>query len=1227
MPDQWGPVTLTYTHTDGNGCVNDDDVGDHRAGPHPIANAGVDTFFCQSNTPVTLPATPPGGSWVGAGPGGQFTPSTVGPFVVTYNYGTGTCATSDQVQVQVLPAPTLTVPSNFTRCANAAPEPLGGTPAGGTWSGAGVSGPPYTFDPAVAGAGPHTLTYSYTDGGGCSSTATVTATVNPLPVVNAGPDVVLCDQPIPFQLSATPAGGTWTSTTIPVTPGGEVTPSGVATDVFTYTYADAIGCTGSDQITVDVIPVTEPAFAGNDTSVCVGSGDLQLLGTPVGGTWSGPQVSAGGLLDTDTPGSYTLTYSFGTATCLLQDQISVEVNALPVVDAGDAIATCVADGIQVLTADPAGGTWSGAGVDAAGNFDPLLAVPGGNPVTYTYVDPVTQCSSSDATLVTVNPMPVAAMDHDPLACVNVAFPFTNNSSGAVSYAWDFGDSGTSAATAPSHSFTAAGTYTIRLVAITNAGCTDTVYSSVEVWDAPLADITLSTDTGCGPLTVDLTNGSVGQGLSYAWDFGGLGVSPDQDPGSFVFPADPAVAITYDVTLTVTNVCGVAVATAPVTVIPQPTANFGPNLNEYCSFQEVPFANASIGLPDSFQWDFGDGSTSTDPGPIVTNTYLALDDPMDITIQLIATNDCGTDTAWQQITILPNQVTAFFNTDPINGCSPVTVELTQYSSGDTTFYWDLGDGNQSLAHDLTHTYTTPGVYTIELFAYGCGYDSYAMDVEVFPSPNVDFNTTPLSACAGEPFTFTNLTTDITGVEWDFGDGESSTLSNPEHVYAADGVYNVTLTATSSLNGCTASMTRQVVVNTTPVAAFTTDPTNGCIDLAVAFTNTSTNGVFSRWTFGDGNTSALAEPFHTYTTPGYYTVQLVAESVNGCTDSTTALVVAHPLPTSAFTLSEPASCGPVAVVQTINASQGAVGYSWDLGNGQTSDLNQPSITYDAPGTYTVTLTSTNQYGCEASASANFTVHPTPIAAFSATPQPGCAGYPVFFDNTSVNSNSYAWMLGDGTSTSADFPLHTYEGPGTYSVRLIAYGAGGCTDTLSVLDAILIHPRPSAGYTTDTLESLSHALQFQNTSEGAISFVWDFDDGEGSTAIHPLHVFPADGGGFTVCLVAVNDFGCPDTICKFINVPGDPNIFVPNAFTPNGDGRNDEFRPVLNGFVGWNYRLMIFDRWGQPAYDTRDRNEAWDGQKNGTDAPVDVYVWKVIVERDGDARDFIGHVSLVR
>lgn len=1227
VTDQLGPVVLTYTHTDGNGCINDDQVTITVQDLTLIADAGVDTFFCQGTTAVTLPATPPGGTWVGAGPGGQFTPSSVGAFIVNYNYGTGTCATSDQVEVQVLPAPTLNLPADFVRCADAAPVVLTATPAGGTWSGAGVSGPPYQFDPGAVGNGVHSLSYAFTDASGCSSTGSVTATVNALPVVDAGPDVQLCDQPIPFQLSATPVGGTWSATILSITAAGVVTPNGVGSDVITYTYVDPGGCSAQDQITVDVIAIAEPAYAGEDTAVCVNSGSLQLNATPLGGTWSGPQVSFSGLVDTSTPGTYVLTYSFGSATCLLQDQVTVVVNALPVVDAGDEIATCLDGGMQVLTATPPGGTWSGLGVDAAGNFDPLLADPGGNPAIYSYTDPATGCSNSDATVVTVNPLPLVDMDHDPVACAGVAFPFINNSTGATSFEWDFGDGSGSFSWEPQHVFASPGTYDIRLIAITGADCRDTVYSTLEVWDVPQAAITLSTDTGCGPLEVSFVNNSLGEGLSYVWEFGGLDGSADQNPPPFTFPPNSVQAVDYDVSLTVTNVCGQDVATVPVTVIPPPTAEFGPNLNEYCSFADVPFGNASYGEPTAFEWLFGDGTSSTDPGPVVTHAYVAGDDPLNITVTLIATNVCGTDSAFQNITILPNQVNAFFNADPVEGCGPLTVNLTQFSAGDTAFYWELGDGDLSTLHDLSHTYTEPGTYTIELFAYGCGFDSFTTDVTVYEAPETNFSYAPVSACAGEPFTFTNQTPNVASLAWDFGDGNGSTSTAPTHTYAAGGTYDVTLTAELIGTGCTASSIQQVVVQATPVAAISADPASGCIDLPVAFSNASTDADFSEWSFGDGNTSNLEEPFHTYTTAGTYTARLIASSLNGCADTTTTTIVAHPLPTSLFTLSSYESCGPTSVVQTLNASLGAIGYAWDLGNGNSSELNQPEVVYTEPGSYTITLVSSNQFGCTDTARSVFVQHPTPEARFTVEPQPGCVGYPISFVNASVNATAFQWDLGDGTTSSLTFPLHSYGASGVYGVQLIAYGAGGCTDTLDLPGAVLVHPRPTAAYTTDTLESLPNALQFRNLSQGAIDFVWDFDDGEGSTAIHPLHVFPADGGAFLVCLVGVNDFGCPDTACTLINVPGDPNVFVPNAFTPNGDSRNDGFRPVLNGFVGWNYHFMVFDRWGLKAYETRDPAASWDGTRNGSDSPVDVYVWKLIVERDGDARDFVGHVTLVR
>lgn len=1228
IPDSLGVFTLTYTHTNGNGCTNSSTVDITVQDVLAFADAGPDTAFCLGSVPVQLPHSPPGGTWVGAAPGGLFTPSTVGSFTVTYNFGTGTCATSDQVQVQVLPAPVLTVPPDISLCADEDPVPLPATPASGTWSGQGLVGDPPEFDPAAVAPGTYVLTYSYSDGSGCTATAETEITVNALPVVDAGPDLVVCDQPVPVTLTASPAGGTWSSTWLNVDPDGTFTPDGIGSDQVAYTVTNAAGCTASDTVQVDVVEVEVPAFAGADTAVCINTAALQLVGGPAGGVWSGASVSPGGLFTPNTAGTFTLTYSVGSATCLTIDQVEVTVNALPVVDAGTDISVCLDGGPQQLTATPAGGTWSGVGVDpVTGIFDPAQALPGGNAVTYSYTDPATGCANSANATVTVNPLPEASFTHAPVACVGVGFAFTNTSTGASTAQWDFGDGGTSASPSPLHVFAGPGTYTVTLTAGTGAGCEDTFTSTVEVWDVPVVDLTLSVDSGCGPLVVAFTNASSGEGLAYDWNFGGLATSTEQDPPPFSFPPDPQESIGYTVSLTVTNACGSATATAPITVIPVPTAVFGPNVNEHCAFADVPFGNASFGEPETFTWDFGDGATSTDAGPIVTHAYAGGPESVEYTITLVAANACGSDTAQQVITVVPNEVTAFFNTDPVNGCGPLTVNLTQFSSGDTAWVWDFGDGNTSLTYEPTHTFTEPGTYLIELFSYGCGFDSYATEVTVFPGPEVAFTSVPAAVCVDEPFTFTNLTPGVSGVSWDFGDGNGSTLSNPSHAYAASGVYQVTLTATSALNGCTASITQPVTVQVTPVAAFAPEPASGCIDLQVVFQNTSEGADFYTWDFGNGNTSASVAPSHTYTVPGTYEVTLVAENLNGCSDSIALPVVAHPLPQAGFVLSSQQSCTAPVMVSTTNTSMGAVGYAWDLGNGGTSELNEPVIVFDAPGSYTVQLTATNQFGCEDVATVVYVVHPTPEAAFTVEPQPACAGYPVVFTNGSVNATDYVWSFGDGASSEADGPQHIYADPGLYDVVLVAIGAGGCSDSLVVSGAVLVHPTPVADFTTDTLGSVRNALRFNNESQGATSFIWDFGDGETSNEVHPTHLFPGDGGVYTTCLAVQNAFGCPDTICRAVWVNGDPGVYVPNTFTPNGDGLNDVFLPVLNGFIGWNYRLLIYDRWGELIHETRDPNAGWDGRARGRDSQIDAYVWKLIVERDGDARDFIGHVNLVR
>ncbi|MCW5898731.1 MAG: PKD domain-containing protein [Flavobacteriales bacterium] len=1228
VPGEWGSFTLTYTHTNANGCTNSATTTVTVQELTLIAQTQPDTAVCVGSGPLTLQATPPGGVWTGASPGGVFMPNAVGFHTVTYNYGTGTCLTTDQMTVEVLAAPNLTLPPAFALCADAAPVDLPATPAGGTWSGNGVTGAPFQFDPGAVAPGNHTLTYSYSDGSGCAANGQVVATVNPLPVVNAGVDLTLCDQPVPFVLGGSPVGGTWSATWMDVTPGGTLTPGGVGTDMLTYTFTTAAGCMASDNITVDVVPIDEPALAGDDEAFCVGSGNVQLTGLPSGGTWSGPQVTPGGSFNTSVPGLYTLTYSVGGGTCLTQDQVTLTVHALPIVDAGNDIGVCLDGGPQTLTASPAGGTWSGVGVDpVTGVFDPLQALPGGNPVTYTWTDPITGCVNSDNALVTVHALPVADFSHGPVACVGASFSFTNNSTGANAAQWTFGDGGTSNALDPAHTYTATGTYTVTLTAGTGAGCTDVSTSTVTVWAVPQAEAILSPTTGCGPLEVGFTNNSSGEGMQFNWNLGGLGQSTDPAPPPFTFPADPLQVATYNVTLTASNVCGSQQDTHPITVLPTPTAVFAPDLNIYCAYADVPFGNASYGLPDGFIWDFGDGNTSTAATPIVTHGYPVEGDAEEFTITLVAYNACGSDTAQYTITILPNEVTAFFNTDPFQGCAPLNVTLTSFNTGDTAMVWDLGDGNTSLASSLDHTYNQPGSYTITLSAYGCGFDQYTQTITVLPSPAPSFTSMPAAVCVGEPFTFTNTTPGVTGVLWNFGDGTTSTLSTVQHTYASSGNWPVTLTVTAANNGCTASITQNVSVLVTPVAAFTPVPGDGCVPHQVAFQNGSQNATFFTWDFGDGNTSAQAAPFHTYTAPGTYTVTLTAALANGCQDTHTAQVVVHPLPVSAFTLSGTESCTSPFTVQANNASMGAVGFNWDLGNGETSLLNNPQVTYTAPGVYNITLTSVNQFGCVHSSSQTVTVYATPLAGFTVLPQPACAGYPVIFSNTSQNASGFQWWLGDGSGSQAASPMHVYDAPGLYDVTLVATGGGGCTDTLTIPGAVLVHPTPVADFSTDTVASPRNAVRFNNLSQGATTNQWDFGDGLGSTDTHPVHLFDADGGGWTVCLAVANTFGCTDTICQWVPVNADPGIWVPNAFTPNADGANDDFLPILNGYDLWNYRLLIFDRWGEVIFDTTDRTKGWDGRARGRDVQIGVYVWKVVLERDGDARDHIGHVTVVR
>jgi PKD repeat protein len=457
--------------------------------------------------------------------------------------------------------------------------------------------------------------------------------------------------------------------------------------------------------------------------------------------------------------------------------------------------------------------------------------------------------------------------------------------------------------------------------------------------------------------------------------------------------------------------------------------------------------------------------------------------------------------------------------------------------------------------------------------------------------------------------------LSSTNWDFGDGTTSVTTNTQHAYFASGTYQVTLTGTSTINSCTASVTKPVVVRVNPVAAFTPNPLSGCVPLTVSFANQSTSTNFQTWDFGDGNFSTQFSPTHTFTSVGAYVVKLLVQNTNGCLDSISKVINVYPVPTANFTVTPTSSCTVPIDVVTTNLSTGAVNFNWNFGNGNFSSLTNPVITYNNPGIYTIQLTASNAYGCSDSHSFTVNIYGNPVADFIISRDTICLGETVVFISQSINADSVVWYVGDGnTFTGNTFP-YQYGLPGVYDVSAIAYGPGGCSDTMTVLNAILVNPKPIAGFdyiNVQDPEPLSGTIEFTNTSIGATDYIWHFGNAQSSTELNPIYRYNTYGD-FLAELIVTNQFGCKDTIDQIVIVEFFSGLFVPNAIYPDHPAFGvANFLPKGIGLA--SYEVLIYDDWGNLIWESRALDaqgrptEYWDGKFNGARVQQDAYVWKI-------------------
>ena len=877
-----------------------------------------------------------------------------------------------------------------------------------------------------------------------------------------------------------------------------------------------------------------------------------------------------------TGGTYTVTLTVRDnlgATNAVSHPVTVAATNQAPVAAFTSSCNALACAFTSTSSDPDGSiasyswTFGDGAVSTVQNPSHTYATAGTYTVTLTVTDNLgaTNAVSHPATVAATNQAPIAAFTS---SCNALTCAFTSTSSDAdgsiASYSWTFGDGGTAAVQNPSHTYTTGGTYTVTLTVTDNLGATNAVSHPVTVAAANQSPVAAFTST-CIVLTCAFTSTSSdpdGSIASYSWTFGDGATSTVQNPSHTY-----ATGGTYTVRLTVTDDRGATNAVShPVTVSTgnqPPTAAFTTNCSDLtCTFNDA--STDPDGSVVSWDWVSSDGAETTEQHP-GAYTYA---EPGTYTVTLTVADDQGAaDTVVRTVTIGPaNQPpTASFTFS----CSTLTCSFTSTSSDPdgsiASYSWNFGDATSSTAQNPSHTYGAAGSYTVTLRVtdnQGAQSPTTSRTVTVAaanqaPTANFTFS------CSALTCSFTSTSSDpdgtISAYSWAFGDGATSTVQNPSHTYTAGGSYTVTLTVTDNQAATSAPTSRTVGVtppNQPPTANFTFS----CSTLTCTFTSTSSDPDGSiasySWNFGDATSSTLQNPSHSYGAAGSYTVTLRVTDNQGAQSTTTSKTVTVTAPNQPPTASFTRSCNGLSCAFNSSGSSDPDGtiasYSWTFGDGGTSTAANPSHAYAAGGTYTVTLRVTDNQGAQSpAASQNVTVTPpnqTPTASFTRS----CNGLSCTF-NSSGSSDpdgsiaSYSWTFGDGGTSTAANPSHSYAAGGTYTVTLRVTDNQGAQSPAASQSVTVTQPNqaPTANF---TFSCSGLSCSFTSTSsdpDGSIaSYSWNFGDATTSTAQNPSHSYGA-GGSYTVTLRVTDNQGAQSTTTsKTVTVTAPNSAPVVNA-----------------------------------------------------------------------------------
>jgi len=598
------------------------------------------------------------------------------------------------------------------------------------------------------------------------------------------------------------------------------------------------------------------------------------------------------------------------------------------------------------------------------------------------------------------------------------------------------------------------------------------------------------------------------------------------------------------------------------VFERPTAGFSFTSNG-CAGEAVQFQDTSNGRGrplTSYSWQFGvAGATATTANPSYTYTGAG---SYPVAHSVITDIGCVSDTAVRTIAISQPPTANFGIEAPY--CAGKTIRFIDSSLGNggtlAQWTWDFGDGSAlqtvTAGTPRTHSYTTPGTYTVSLTVTnsgGCRSTAFTRTITVHPNPVPGFTFGNACLPAGT-MAFTNTSTlpggsaTTLGSLWTFGTGgPTSTQTNPSFNFSSTGPHTVTLAITSPA-GCSDTLIRTVnTVFSQPGSNFSRSPSPGgrryCTNGAITFTSGATapgsTVATYNWDFGDGGSSAQPNPVKSYTNPGIYVVRHWVQSQVGCvSDTTRDTVQVVALPVAAFSIGAlRCATDTVRFTSTSTASDAILTqYAWTI-----NSLNQaaatPALSFVPPaaGSFAVRLTVGTDAGCSDDTLVQVTVHPKPVPDFT-LPNVCLPVGAAAFTNTStiaggsLSSMTFSWSFGDGNTSTQVSPTHNYGGTGPFQVRLTATSAEGCVkDTTKTLSTIFT--QPTAAFTVSAQEvCLGTAITFTDASTAPGSTVtqweWNFGDGGTSALQNPVRTFAA-AGTYDVTLRITSAIGCGSSV----------------------------------------------------------------------------------------------------